>query len=99
VQETQCSLFPIYCRLPKLDVVGSNPISRSNFFQQVRRQWHFPDPKSTILFTRYLSEGEGGARTLRILSHFDSLMSSREGWHSDRNGVALLPDMAGCSGG
>jgi hypothetical protein len=22
-QETQCSLFPIYCRIPKLDVAGS----------------------------------------------------------------------------
>ena len=29
VQETQCSLFPIYRRLPKLDVAGSTPVSRS----------------------------------------------------------------------
>ena len=29
VQETQCSLFAIYSRLPKLAAVGSNPISRS----------------------------------------------------------------------
>jgi len=27
--ETQCSLFPIYSRLPKLDVAGSNPVFRS----------------------------------------------------------------------
>jgi len=31
VQETQCTLFPICCRLPKLDVAGSNPVSRSIF--------------------------------------------------------------------
>ena len=31
VQETQLSLFPIYRRLPKLDVAGSTPVSRSNF--------------------------------------------------------------------
>ena len=29
VQETLLSLFPIYRRLPKLDVAGSNPVSRS----------------------------------------------------------------------
>ena len=29
--ETQFSLFPIYCRLPKLDVAGSTPVSRSIF--------------------------------------------------------------------
>jgi len=29
--ETQKSLFPIYGRLPKLDVAGSNPVSRSIF--------------------------------------------------------------------
>ena len=29
--ETQCSLFPIYSRLPKLDVAGSSPVSRSMF--------------------------------------------------------------------
>ena len=29
--ETQCSLFPICCRLPKLDVAGSSPVSRSIF--------------------------------------------------------------------
>ena len=29
--ETQKSLFPIYCRLPKLDVAGSIPVSRSIF--------------------------------------------------------------------
>jgi hypothetical protein len=29
VQETQYSLFPIYRRLPKLDVAGSTPVSRS----------------------------------------------------------------------
>jgi hypothetical protein len=28
-EETRLSLFPIYGRLPKLDVVGSSPISRS----------------------------------------------------------------------
>jgi len=28
-QETQYSLFPICCRLSKLDVAGSNPVSRS----------------------------------------------------------------------
>ncbi len=27
--ETQCSLFPICCRFPKLDVAGSSPVSRS----------------------------------------------------------------------
>jgi hypothetical protein len=27
--ETQCSLFPIDCTIPKLDVAGSNPVSRS----------------------------------------------------------------------
>ena len=31
VQETLLSLFPIYRRLPKLDVAGSNPVSRSIF--------------------------------------------------------------------
>ena len=31
VQETQCSFFPIYRRLPKLDVAGSTPVSRSIF--------------------------------------------------------------------
>ena len=31
VQETQLSLFPIYRRLPKLDVAGSTPVSRSIF--------------------------------------------------------------------
>ena len=30
-RETQCSLFPIYSRLPKLDVAGSTPVSRSRF--------------------------------------------------------------------
>jgi hypothetical protein len=30
-RETQCSLFPIYCRIPKLDVAGSSPVSRSIF--------------------------------------------------------------------
>jgi hypothetical protein len=30
-RETLCSLFPIYCRLPKLDVAGSTPVSRSIF--------------------------------------------------------------------
>ena len=29
-QETLYSLFPIYCRIPKLDVAGSIPVSRSN---------------------------------------------------------------------
>ena len=29
MQETLLSLFPIYRRLPKLDVAGSNPVSRS----------------------------------------------------------------------
>ena len=29
--ETQKSLFPIYSRLPKLDVAGSSPVSRSIF--------------------------------------------------------------------
>ena len=29
--ETQYSLFPIDCTLPKLDVAGSNPVSRSIF--------------------------------------------------------------------
>jgi hypothetical protein len=29
--ETQCSLFPIDCKIPKLDVAGSNPVSRSIF--------------------------------------------------------------------
>ena len=29
VQETLLSLFPIYRRLPKLDVAGSTPVSRS----------------------------------------------------------------------
>jgi len=29
--ETQKSLFPICCRLPKLDVAGSTPVSRSSF--------------------------------------------------------------------
>ena len=28
---TQCSLFTIHDQIPKLDVVGSNPISRSMF--------------------------------------------------------------------
>jgi hypothetical protein len=36
VQETQFSLFPIYRRLPKLDVAGSTPVSRSNFFNDLR---------------------------------------------------------------
>ena len=31
VQETLLSLFPIYGRLPKLDVAGWTPVSRSNF--------------------------------------------------------------------
>jgi hypothetical protein len=29
VQETQCSLFPVCCRLPKLDAEGSNPFFSS----------------------------------------------------------------------
>ena len=29
--ETQCSLFPIDCTIPKLDAEGSNPFSRSIF--------------------------------------------------------------------
>jgi hypothetical protein len=29
--ETQCSLFPIDCTNPKLDVAGSTPVSRSIF--------------------------------------------------------------------
>src|SRR6266404_4787376 len=36
VQETQCSLFPIYRRLPKLDVAGSTPVSRSNIINNLR---------------------------------------------------------------
>ena len=31
VRETLCSLFPIYCRIPKLDVACSIPVSRSMF--------------------------------------------------------------------
>jgi hypothetical protein len=31
MQKTQCSLFAIYGRLPKLDVAGSSPVSRSMF--------------------------------------------------------------------
>ena len=34
-QETPCSLFPIYCRLPKLDAVGSRTGSR-NIFNNLR---------------------------------------------------------------
>ena len=36
VQETLLSLFPIYRRLPKLDVAGSTPVSRS-IFQRLRK--------------------------------------------------------------
>src|ERR1017187_185965 len=51
-QETQCSLFPIYCRLPKLDVAGSNPVSRSIFSMTYRE----PNISLNPLFevTRYL---------------------------------------------
>jgi hypothetical protein len=35
-QETQCSLFPIYRRLPKLDVAGSSPVSRSRNKELIR---------------------------------------------------------------
>jgi hypothetical protein len=34
---TPCSLLSIESRLPKLDVVGSNPISRSNIFNGFQR--------------------------------------------------------------
>jgi len=30
MQKTLCSLFPIHCQFPKLDVAGSIPVSRSN---------------------------------------------------------------------
>jgi hypothetical protein len=35
--ETLCSLFPIDCRLPKLNVAGSIPVSRSKNQQQAAR--------------------------------------------------------------
>jgi hypothetical protein len=44
VQETLLSLFPIYRRLPKLDVVGSSPISRSIFSTTYEDLLHPPNP-------------------------------------------------------
>src|SRR5665213_2430453 len=44
VQETQCSLFPIGCRLPKLDVAGSTPVSRSIFSIIYEPSPHPPNP-------------------------------------------------------
>ena len=44
--ETQCSLFPIYSRLPKLDVAGSSPVSRSlrSDFMEITRIFSEPTP-------------------------------------------------------
>jgi hypothetical protein len=52
--ETQKSLFPIYSRLPKLDVVGSNPISRSIFSWVYGYQLHSEHRLNTIYITRRL---------------------------------------------
>src|SRR5712692_4674442 len=51
VQEQQCSLFPIYRRLPKLDVVGSSPISRSSFTIAVER--FFPSEDERVGHSRF----------------------------------------------
>jgi hypothetical protein len=41
--KTALSLFSIDRRLPKLDVAGSTPVSRSMYFQQLKRQRYFQD--------------------------------------------------------
>jgi hypothetical protein len=38
MQKTLCSLFPIHCQFPKLDVAGSIPVSRSMSFQSFTAQ-------------------------------------------------------------
>ena len=50
----------VECQLPKLDVAGSNPVSRSISFQQVKWHRHFLGAKTGPLSIRYRSEGEGG---------------------------------------
>jgi hypothetical protein len=39
VLETQCSLFPICCRLPKLDARGSSPLSQVSRYYGVTPYW------------------------------------------------------------
>ena len=62
-QETLLSLFPIYCRLPKLDVVGSSPISRSNFSTTYKTSFNSEHRLNTIkafyITSRLLSSWTG----------------------------------------
>ena len=68
VQQTQCSLFPIHRRLPKLDVAGSSPVSRSIFSitwdSQQLPSLHFTQLSGENgvfeLFCRFGAPGQGG---------------------------------------
>jgi hypothetical protein len=60
--ETQCSLFPIYGRLPKLNVAGSIPVSRST----VTRRFTMPTTAPPLLDSGFDLVLFGWGRSWRI---------------------------------
>jgi hypothetical protein len=89
-RETQCSLFPIYCRLPKLDVAGSNPVSRSkinNLQTAQKHTLHSPPLRITRPLSRPNSFGEN--RVLKLLRGGRPILHTRLGVHIESYSNAM----------
>jgi hypothetical protein len=48
LRERHCSLFSIETEIPKLDVAGSNPVSRSIFSMTCKNQLHSEHRLNTV---------------------------------------------------
>jgi len=68
-----CSLYSNECHIPKLDVAGSSPVSRSNLFNNLRVLLHL-----TPLFKVTRS----GETEILDQKQFEHLMASRPHWES-----------------